>query len=206
MQTHPEARFLVVGEGPSTDDIERIFEAQQVKGQLILPGQATGNDLADAYQAMDLFVFTSKTETQGMVLVEAMAAGKPVIALEASGSREVVEDNVNGLLLPQDASPVTFSRAMEEYLKDSKKAAEWRRGARKTAIRFSRKNTAEKLEQFYESTIADYEKSKPDDEMDIPGWSSLLSRIKTEWELFSEKTAAAVNALSSAGKDDLNPG
>ena len=69
--------FLVVGEGPSSGDIRRIFKEFQVEDRLIMPGKATGRDLADAYQAMDLFIFSSKSETQGMVLVEAMAAGKP---------------------------------------------------------------------------------------------------------------------------------
>ena len=58
--------------------------------RLHLPGSLDGQVLADAYHAMDVFVFASRTETQGMVLTEAMAAGKPVVALDAPGVREVL--------------------------------------------------------------------------------------------------------------------
>ena len=63
----------------------------------------SGKKLADAYKAMDVFAFSSKTETQGMVLTEAMAASVPVVAIDAPGAREVVIDGLkNGRLLPEE--------------------------------------------------------------------------------------------------------
>ena len=53
--------------------------------QVVMAGCQTGQDLADAYAAMDVFVFSSQSETQGMVLAEAMAAGVPAVALDAPG-------------------------------------------------------------------------------------------------------------------------
>lgn len=61
-------------------------------------------------------IAVSKTGTQGMVLVEAMASGKPVIALDASGTREVVEDGLNGRLLKEDVYQDDFARAVYEDL------------------------------------------------------------------------------------------
>ena len=62
-------------------------------------GVCAGRDLIDAYHAMDLFAFASHSETQGMVLTEAMAAGKPVVALDGPGVRDVVQDRLNGRLI-----------------------------------------------------------------------------------------------------------
>jgi glycosyltransferase involved in cell wall biosynthesis len=58
---------------------------------------------------MDLFLFASKSETQGRVLTEVMACGLPVIAIDAPGAREVVRNNKNGWLLKSDADEETFS-------------------------------------------------------------------------------------------------
>ena len=70
--------------------------------------------MTDAYHAMDIFAFASKSETQGMVLTEAMAAGLPVIALDAPGAREVVEEGANGRLLAEDASAEDFSQSIKK--------------------------------------------------------------------------------------------
>ena len=78
-------------------------------------------NLVDAYFAMDVFAFASLSETQGIVLIEAMAAGLPVVALDAPGAREVVEDYHNGRLLNEmdqqsfvDALIWALSRTPEE--------------------------------------------------------------------------------------------
>ena len=77
--------FLVVGSGPSANEIKRVFREAGLRRRLHLVGSLEGQDLVDAYHAMDVFVFASRSETQGMVLTEAMAAGKPVVALDAPG-------------------------------------------------------------------------------------------------------------------------
>ncbi len=77
--------FLVVGDGPARAVIEAIAAEEGVADRVILAGALCGQPLADAYRAMDVFAFTSQTETQGMVLAEAMAAGVPVVAVDAPG-------------------------------------------------------------------------------------------------------------------------
>ena len=86
---------------------------------------------------MDVFVFASRSETQGMVLTEAMAAGKPVVALDAPGVREVVADRRNGRLLTLDRLE-DFAAALDEI---GAAPMAWRKeleqAARETAERFS---------------------------------------------------------------------
>lgn len=79
--------FLVVGAGPSAREVRDLFARAGLRKRLHLVGALDGQDLVDAYHAMDAFVFASYSETQGMVLAEAMAAGKPVVALDAPGVR-----------------------------------------------------------------------------------------------------------------------
>src|SRR5690606_35049252 len=107
----PNGYFLVVGGGPSDEEIKKLFHKARLSDRLKMVGSQQGQGLVDAYHAMDVFAFASTSETQGMVLVEAMAAGAPVVALDAAGAREVVADRVNGRLLA-DADPKAFATAL----------------------------------------------------------------------------------------------
>src|SRR5690606_26560960 len=108
---HPQAFFLVVGTGPSDEAIRQQFRRARLEHRLRMVGSLQGQPLVDAYHAMDVFAFASTSETQGMVLVEAMAAGVPVVALDAAGAREVVADGKNGRLLPT-ADPRAFAEGL----------------------------------------------------------------------------------------------
>ncbi len=111
LQSHPDAHFLVVGSGPSEEEIADICMLYGVADRLHLTGTLQDQRLVDAYHAMDVFAFASQSETQGLVVTEAMAAGLPVVALDGPGVREVVVDGENGrLLLQEDVS--TFAAAL----------------------------------------------------------------------------------------------
>jgi glycosyltransferase involved in cell wall biosynthesis len=196
---HARSRFLVVGDGPSRQEISRILAGKNLAQQLILAGSLSGQDLSDAYSAMDIFAFSSQSETQGMVLLEAMAAGKPVVALDASGVREVVSDGQNGRLLPGDAPREAFAEAIEECFQNPQTTDRWRRCALETAQSLSREACARRLESLYHSTLAEYEgSSAPEMPEELDPWDLLLEGIKLEWELLLSKTTAAVDAIRSS--------
>ncbi len=187
-----DCRFAVVGHGEAETTIREIFAEVGAADRLILTGPLQHENLADAYRAFDLFVFSSQTETQGVVLAEAMAAGTPVIALDAPGAREVVKDGNNGRLLAATATSEEFSSAIEDFFRDPARAAAWRRQARQTARRFSRPRCAERMLSFYGQIIRRHLEVKPTatKEMD----DSVIEMLKGEWELLQEKVAAAVSA------------
>ncbi len=195
MKQREDLWFLVVGDGPSRAGIETLFRNEGLASRLVAPGSLTGQALADAYAAMDLFVFSSTSETQGMVLAEAMAAGTPVIALDASGSREVVEDMKNGRLLPAESTTEDFARATLKLLGDSTALAEARRHALETARSLSRQACAARLETLYESVLAGETHSSKRQEASLALWEALLESIKAEWELISGKTTAVVDSI-----------
>jgi 1,2-diacylglycerol 3-alpha-glucosyltransferase len=200
LESNREAFFVVAGSGPSEREIKRIFADKSLSDQLRMLGTVTGQNLAHVYQAMDLFVFSSKSETQGMVLTEAMAAGKPVIALDASGAREVVEDGRNGRLLSEAASQESFARAIRSFSEDASRAREWQKEAFNTANRFSRESSADRLLSLYQSILG-HRSDHKNDEL-IP-WNTLRRRLKAEWELISEKTKAAAKLIREHDKTQV---
>lgn len=202
MRDVPNSRFLVVGDGPSEEEIVRIFRKKGIEDCLIMAGKQTGTRLSDAFHAMDLFVFASKSETQGMVLIEAMASGLPVIAIDAPGVREVVSNSENGILLPGDVSGLRFSETVRDAILDPQKISRWRKFALKTALQFDRKKCAEKLYRLYQEAINDTKKVAKNENGYLNAWENLLADIRIEWDLISEKAKAIIKTVSKNNDDD----
>jgi len=187
---HRNAVFLLVGSGDSEESIKRILQRANDAKQLVMPGCLTGQDLADAYAAIDVFAFSSQSETQGLVLAEAMGAGATAVALDAPGAREIVNDE-NGRLLPSDASEEEFARALAEMTADVERLQSFRAAAQRTAEEFSIENCATRLLAVYAALVRDQSHGRESD----PGpWDRLRGRLEIEWNLLMEKTSALVAA------------
>jgi len=192
LQAEPRARFLVVGDGPAREEFKAVFEKHGVADRLLLAGKRTGRVLRDAYRAMDIFVFASKSETQGMVVAEAMAAGLPVVALNASGVREVVDDGENGFLLRGNASVAEFAEAIGRLL-GARPRAPFIKAAQATARQFSREKAAEKTLAFYDETRRATRARRLLHH--LSPWSALLQRVGLEWDLLSSRTQTVAAAV-----------
>ncbi len=186
----PGATFLVVGTGESAETLERIVQDMAGPQRLVMAGRQTGQDLADAYAAMDVFAFCSQSETQGMVLAEAMAAGVPAVALDGPGVREIVSD-ANGRLLAGDATEAEFASALGEVTNNSAKLDQLGASARKSVSEFSIENCANRVLNVYEGLVREYAHGR---EADPGPWDRLLGRLEIEWNLLVEKTSALVAA------------
>lgn len=191
----PRSRALIVGDGPARPGIEEAFAQGRVGGRVLFTGSLTGRPLREAYAAMDLFAFSSQSETQGMVLTEAMAAGVPVVALDASGVRDVVRDRENGRLLPADATVEALARALARAARDPDLRASWREGARRTAEAFDRRVTARLALAFYRELIARHP-ARPRGDAWETRWQQLRDRIVMEGRLLGDKLAATTVALA----------
>ncbi len=189
----PDARFVVVGGGPSEEKLREVAERHGVAERVVMAGKHTGKALADAYNAMDVFVFASFTETQGMVLSEAMAAGCPVVALNASGVREVLRDGVNGFMLAKNASAGRFANALERLYRDPAQRTEFSTAARETAELFSKERCAELALKFYEDVRQMTRRERM--MVERSPWGTLLERIQVEWNLLAEKAQAVAEAV-----------
>jgi glycosyltransferase involved in cell wall biosynthesis len=188
------AHFLVVGTGPSEATIREAFANSGMEAQLHIAGILQQQQLTDALHAMDLFAFASKSETQGMVLTEAMAAGLPVVALDAPGAREVVRDRQNGRLLPE-ATATTFSAALQWVLEQPpEKLQGLKQAALATAEAFSMPNSADKALACFGALEAG---SIADDDRDELGWEEVMNFIKTEWDILKNVAVASEAAMGT---------
>lgn len=202
MRSHPDAHYLVVGSGPSLDGIRQSFGHCGIDGRLHTPGALTGPFLVSAYKAMDAFVFASQTETQGMVLTEAMAASTPVIAVDATGVRDVVIDGTNGFLLSEE-SESDFVAALERFRSQPAAARErMRKAAAETARKYSQEASSRKALELYQRAIDAGYANKSEENS---SWSLALDRIRTEWELIANTAGAFGSAVLSSARGEDPP-
>jgi hypothetical protein len=141
---------------------------------------------------MQLFVFSSQSETQGMVLAEAMATGTPVVALDAPGAREIVSSE-NGQLLPADTTEEDFAANIAELMENAEELQRCADGARRTASRFSLSRCGDQMLKLYESLVRDWGTGQ---ETDPAPWDRLLGRLEIEWNLLVQKTTALTAAAA----------
>lgn len=193
----PSARFLVVGLGPSQELLKETFFKHGVPEQLVLVGEHVGPSLADAYAAMDVFAFASLSETQGLVIVEAMAAGVPVVALNASGVRDVVRNDENGLLLSPSSAVQTFARHLAQLHAEPPLRAKLGASARTTAAAFSSERCADLALGFYKEMRQQTHRKRL--EVEQSPWGPLLQRISMEWDLLAEKAHSVSQAFGVSG-------
>jgi endonuclease/exonuclease/phosphatase family metal-dependent hydrolase/glycosyltransferase involved in cell wall biosynthesis len=185
------SHFLIVGNGPSEHEVRRIFENEGVISRVHFSGSLSGQELVDSYHAMDVFTFASVSETQGIVLAEAMAASLPVIAVDAPGVREIIKDSRNGRLLSR-MDKDDFTQALKDFRNlPSDQHEAMKQSALRTAGSFSIDVSTEKMFKIYERISV---KSSCLDERKHSMWRMAMKRMETEWELLkniAEATQAA---------------
>jgi glycosyltransferase involved in cell wall biosynthesis len=122
-QRCPEVQLLIAGEGPAMPALKAQVGALGLHGAVHFIGYLDrSRELPDCYAAADVFVFASRTETQGLVLLEAMAAGLPVIALAAMGTVDILAPGRGGIAAPDDS--LAFGHLLGDFLNSP---TAWRR-------------------------------------------------------------------------------
>jgi glycosyltransferase involved in cell wall biosynthesis len=146
----PSVRLLLLGEGPYKRALESKTRRLGLSERIIVGGVILHEEVPNYVSAADLFVFSSLTDTQGLVLLEAMTAGTPVVAVEAPGSADVLSEG-GGLLVP--ATEVDFSNAVLSLLADEAGRSEMGKQAIRAAQRYSIPATTARMLEVYEKTI-----------------------------------------------------
>jgi len=148
-QQTPDTSLVITAQGPMEGELKKhaLRLGLDLKQDVIFTGALPFDTLVNVYYSADLFVFSSVTETQGLVLIEAMAAGIPVVAVRAYGVQDMVDDGVNGYLTP--CSIPEFSQAVCKLLEDDKTYQKFSRNALLKADSLSSHNMARKLEELY---------------------------------------------------------
>lgn len=146
--THPRARLAFVGSGPFKDELKRMFAGTRT----VFTGYMSGQDLASAFASADVFAFPSTTETLGLVALESMASGVPVVGAAAGGIPFVIDDGETGLLVPP-RDPEALTAAVTRLLDDDQLRSRLGAAARREAERHSWRSATEALVANYQRAI-----------------------------------------------------
>lgn len=149
MHNEPNVWFLIVGDGPERKELENFFQDEGLSERVVFAGYVPHKEIKDYYKAADLFVFASLTETQGLVVLEALASGIPVVAIAYKGIANVL---VNG------EGAITTGIDEEEFYNAIITALEKKDELRKRGIEYVEKhwsmNTmADRLEVIYQRAL-----------------------------------------------------
>jgi 1,2-diacylglycerol 3-alpha-glucosyltransferase len=146
-----DARLLLIGDGAARPNLTAFVASRRLEERVVFVGEQPHERIPDFLAAADVFVSTSASETQGLSLLECMAAGLPAACFSAPGMRDVVRDGVNGrLTAPQ---PGLLAEAMLEFA-DSRTRKRMSEAARKTATLYDARKTTPRLLEYYRSVGA----------------------------------------------------
>ena len=147
----PKAKMIIVGDGPDIKDLIDLAKKEGLENKIIFAGKAPWTDVPKYYSLCDVFVTASKTETQGLTVMEAMGASKPVVAIRDESFELMITDKKDGLFFDDEKSYVDM---IYEVYKNKKLRDEISFNARLTADKYSPYNYAKNVLKVYEKVIS----------------------------------------------------
>lgn len=150
-QQFEDVVLVIAGDGSARKGLEQQAASLGVQDAVRFLGYVDRSELVDYYPQADLFVFASKTETQGIVLLESQASGTPVVAIGEMGVLDVVNHGESGYLVEEDLDK--FTASVHELLTDDDKHKAFSKGALKLAEAHSAQKTCEDLLKKYEALL-----------------------------------------------------
>jgi 1,2-diacylglycerol 3-alpha-glucosyltransferase len=154
----PAMRLLLVGGGPSEASLRQRAGAPDLAGRVHLTGQLPRRDALAIVKGADLFLAASRTETQGLVLAEALVLGLPVVAVAGPGVADAVRDGVDGVIVSGDTARerrTRLSAALLDLVRDPAHRAELAAGALADADRFDVATRIRSMVSLYRELLAE---------------------------------------------------
>ncbi len=143
----------IVGDGEEKSKIINLIKAEKLENNVILHGALRGKRLYKIYSNSDIFILTSRYESFGRVLIEAMASGLPIVASNILAVRNVVENNKTGLLVKP--TPEDFAKAIEKLLNNSQLREKLIKNGLEEAKKYSWDKIVEKFEDVYREVLGE---------------------------------------------------
>jgi len=149
----PGVLLMIAGEGPAEASLHKKMQELQLQNNIKFIGYLDRNtELNACYKAADVFVFSSKSETQGLVLLEAMAQAVPVVAIAELGTKSILVEGEGALIAPEDAT--VFADKVFSLINDDNKHQQLSSAAKRYAEkRWTSRAQAERMAQFYEQLL-----------------------------------------------------
>jgi glycosyltransferase involved in cell wall biosynthesis len=176
MQKHDCLRLVIIGEGDERKSLERYAGEMGLARRIEFTGQLPFEEVAAYLKAADIFCFASTNETQGLVTMEAMAAGLPIVAVDAVGTRDTVTHGQEGLLVTNDSQ--ALAGAIEHLIENEALRYHFSWAAEKKACLFDATTQAQKL-------LAVYEQAKIDKaarfSVPVEKYKPVIQLVKDQW-------------------------
>lgn len=154
LRKNPRAKFLVAGAGNLVSHLKKMSEESGIGGRIFFEGIVSQNEIKNYYAAGDIFACASKSETQGMILTEAMYSGLPIVAVRATGAENIVLDGETGFLVSENEAE--FGAAAEKLIADKNLRKLFSENAKRVAReKYTSKVCADKLLEVYKEAIDD---------------------------------------------------
>ena len=148
----PDVLLVVAGEGPAESHVRNLVKSRGLQACVFFVGYMDrANTLRDCYSAADVFVFASRTETQGLVILEALAQGTPVVSTAVMGTADVLKGVKGAFVVPELAEP--FAAAVARILTEPQLRTDMSNAARPDAQAWASQAMAVRLIRFYERVI-----------------------------------------------------
>jgi len=147
----PQTILLLVGGGPYLEEYQQLTEKMGIEKKVIFTGNLGREAIVNCYKSADIFVFASLTESQGIVLAEAKAAGLPIVAIKAGGVGNMVKDKEDGYLVEENLE--IFAEKTVYLLKNELLYHQMSKNALKNVIELSSQKSAQKLSEAYQTII-----------------------------------------------------
>ncbi|MBK5262060.1 MAG: glycosyltransferase [Peptostreptococcaceae bacterium] len=144
-------KCIIIGDGPERDNLQNLINEYSLNREVVLIGSINQNEIANYYRASDLFVFSSLSETQGMVLLEAMSGKCPVVSVKSSGTDDVIREGYNGYKTSEDIKE--WAKKVIYLIENRDVLEKMGLNAFSYVEKFSLDKMAEKVERFYRKLI-----------------------------------------------------
>jgi len=144
--------LMMVGDGYFLGRLKEIVDELGLKNSVLFTGTVPYEDIVAYYQASDIFVFASLTDTQGIVILEAMGCGLPIVTIKDDAFSDIITDGQEGFMI-ENQSVKVFAQRVSEILKNKELYENFSSLARKHVVNFSKERTAEKLEEIYNNLV-----------------------------------------------------
>ena len=144
-------KLLIIGNGPHKNGLEKLAKQKGLKEKVLFLGYLPKTDVISAYKNSEIFVFSSKTETQGLVVVEAMASGLPIVAVSDLAIKDMVKNNINGYLVRTNAKDMASK--IDKLLANDKLHKKMSNESLLIAKELSAEKQTARLEKIYLSLI-----------------------------------------------------
>jgi glycosyltransferase involved in cell wall biosynthesis len=155
---HPTLRLVLIGDGPDKQTLELLAAELGIAERVTFTGQVLFDEIPAYLKAADMFGFASVTETQGLVTIEAMAAGLPVVVVDGSGSHDIVDNGKEGFLVEND--PNALASAINQMLSNPEQMKQFSVKALKKARIFDANRLGKQMVKVYEQAIQDKKENR----------------------------------------------